>query len=84
MKKRHVFSSVFAIAYLVLAAFFVVNSGAGHDWGTGAFVVLSFPLGLVALGLDYLLPNTGVIVLFPFLGFIQYWLIGYFVGRRCE
>lgn len=84
MKKRYIFSLVFAIGYIILAAFFVANSGAGHDWGTGALVVLSFPLGLIALGLDYLLPNSGVIVLFPFLGFIQYCIIGYFVGRRFE
>lgn len=84
MKKRYIFSVAFVIAYIVLAAFLVVNSGAGHDWGTGALVVLSFPLGLIALGLDYLLPNSGVILLFPFFGLLQYCLIGYFVGRRFE
>lgn len=84
MKTRHSLAIVLAIMYVLLLVFFVLNSGAGHDWGTGAFYILSFPLGLAGIGLDILWPDKGLLLLSPVLGLFQYGLIGYMVGRKLE
>ena len=68
----------------MLLLIFLLNSGTGHGWGTGAYVIVSLPLGLVALGLEYLSPGNGFIFLLPILGLIQFGAVGYLTGRRMD
>ena len=75
---------IFPIVYLAALALSLFNSGAGHGWGTGAMVILSLPLGSLSLVLEWLFPNAGLILLIPLFGFLQYMLIGYFVGSRLD
>jgi hypothetical protein len=84
MKARHTLPIIFCVLYIALSIVLVLNSGAGHDWGTGAFFILSFPLGLVGLGLEVLFPNRGLMMLCPLFGLIQYGVIGYWLGRRSD
>jgi hypothetical protein len=80
MRKRYLLPIIFPVAYLAAAVILIFNSGAGHDWGTGALLILSLPLGVLGFLLEWLLPHSGLIVLFPLFGFLQYIYIGYFVG----
>ncbi len=80
MRKSHLLPIIFPVAYLVAVVISLFNSGAGHDWGTGALVILSLPLGALGLLLEWLFPNAGLILLLPLFGFLQYVFIGYFVG----
>ena len=84
MRKKVFLPLIFATIYLVLGVIFVLNSGAGHDWGTGAYVIISLPLGLIALALEYTSPNKGFVYLLRFLGLIQYLVLGYLLGARLE
>ncbi len=84
MKKRFGYPVLFVACYLLLAGLFVVYSGAGHDWGTGAMVIMTLPLGLVALVLDYGFPNQGFVLFLPILGLLQYLVLGYWLGRRAD
>lgn len=84
MKKRHAGALVAAAAYISATIFFMVNSGAGHGWGTGALFVASLPLGAVAFLFGWLAPNTGFALTFPLFGLIQYICIGYLIGRWME
>ena len=84
MRARHKVPILFVVGYLALLILLFLNSGAGHDWGTGAYVISTFPLGLISLALDYSFPHHDLILMLPFLGFVQYCLIGYFVGRWIE
>jgi hypothetical protein len=81
MKNRHGFAVAFGLGYILLLVVFFLSSGAGHDWGTGAMVACSMPAGLIAIGLYYLFPSSGLGVLFPILGLLQWIMIGYFIGR---
>ena len=82
MQQRITVPIVLGLIYIVLNVFFFLNSGAGHDWGTGAMVLISIPLGLLALLLESLFPNSGFVLLAPVLGFLQYLIIGYVLGRK--
>jgi hypothetical protein len=84
MRKRYLFAILLPIVYIAVSVIFVLNSGAGHDWGTGALLILSLPLGAVSLALEYLFPKYGLITLFPLFGILQYVLVGYFLGGWLE
>jgi len=84
MGQRHILAIFFPIIYLIILIICVFNSGAGHDWGTGALLIASFPLGLIPLGLDVVFPKQEFILLCPLLGLFQYILIGYWLGRRID
>jgi len=80
MKPRYFLPIIFVAIYIALELFFLVNSGAGHGWGTGAMVIITLPLGLIALALELALPQFGLILLLPVLGLVQYVILGYVVG----
>jgi hypothetical protein len=82
LKQRVTIPIVLGLIYIILSVLFLFNSGAGHDWGTGAIVVISIPLGLLALLFEALFPNNGFVLLAPVLGFFQYLIIGYILGRK--
>lgn len=80
--RKFIYPVVLVIAYFVAFAYFFVNSGAGHDWGSVAVFLMNLPLGLISLGWDHLSGTRG----FSFpplvaLGLLQYIMIGYFIGR---
>ena len=84
MKQRITIPIVLGFIYIVLNLFFLLNSGAGPDWGTGAIVLIGIPLGLLALLFESLFPNSGFVLLAPVLGFFQYLILGYFLGLRAD
>lgn len=81
---HYLFALIFPAIYILLLLFFLFNSGAGHDWGTGAMVVLAMPLGGIGLLLEWFFPHSGLILSVPFLGLLQYFLIGLLIGKKIE
>ena len=84
MRNKYLVPIFAGVGYCGLLVFFVVNSGAGHGWGTGALVTSSMPLGLLAIGADAIFPNYGLGWLFPILGLVQWLGIGYMIGKRMD
>lgn len=83
MRKRYILPIIFAVACRG-SRISLQQRGVGHDWRTGALVILSLPLGSLSLLLEWLFPNTGLILLLPLFGFLQYAFIGYLVGSRLD
>lgn len=80
MKKAALYAFIFPVCYIILMVFFLFNSGAGHDWGTGALFIASLPLAAIAIAFDSIFPGMGFDLLFPLLGLVQYVAIGYAIG----
>ena len=84
MKARYSLPVILVLIYIALELFFLVNSGAGHGWGTGAMVIITFPTGLIALAADDAFPRYRFVLALPVLGLLQYMIVGYVIGRRIE
>jgi hypothetical protein len=84
LNQRITIPIVLGFIYILLNVLFLFNSGAGHDWGTGAMFLISMPLGLLAVLFESLFPHSGFIVLAPALGFFQYLILGYVLGIRAD